>query len=308
MTSSGRVRPMVLRTAGDPPSVLLEPVLGRSRGEPLLRRGTVGGVEGVELTERVVELDDAFDLDPRRETLLLDAREAGVGVALLGADRAAPGAGLLVCDLDSTLVDGEGIDLLAARAGREEEVARLTEQAMRGERDFEASLRERVRTLDGLREADVAETAAALRLHPGVEEGAAVLRARGWTLAIASGGFVPLARAVADRIGARWVCANTLESHEGTLTGRVAGRVVDGRAKAEFLETCRARLGGRVPVVAIGDGANDAAMLGAAEVAVAYRPKPALLRAAQVVSMHPDLRVALALAGILPLQTRGGGD
>lgn len=296
--SPDRIRPYVLRTAGDVPAVLLEPMLARAVREPLVRRGEVAGVQ---FCERVVDVPDPFGLDVTCERLLFDARDAGVSLALMAADRAALSPGLLVCDLDSTLVDGEGIDLLAAHAGRGDEVARLTDEAMRGDRDFAASLRARVLALAGLTSEQVLATAAALRLHPGAEEGCAAARARGWRVGIASGGFVPLARPVADRVGAEWVAANVLEEREGVLTGRVAGRIVDGAEKALFLRQCAQRLGAEVATVAIGDGANDLAMLEAADVAVAYRPRAALLRVADALCMHADLRIALHLAGVLPL-------
>lgn len=303
--STDRIRPYLLRTAGDVPAVLLEPVLARAVREPLLRTAEVAGVL---VSERVVDVPDPFGIEVVRERMLFDARDAGVGLALLSADRAVLAPGALICDLDSTLVDGEGIDLLAAHVGREAEIARLTEEAMRGERDFTASLRQRVAALEGVTIAQVEATAAALRLHDGVVEGCAAARARGWRLGIASGGFVPLARVVADRIEAEWVAANVLEEREGVLTGRVAGQVVDGAQKALFLRRCAARIGEEASTVAIGDGANDRAMLEAAEVAVAYRPKPALLHVAQVLSAHADLRIALILAGVLPLPraARGG--
>ena len=296
--SPERIRPYALRTAGDVPAALLEPVLGRAVREPLVRTGEIAGVH---FCERLVDVPDPFGLDVVRERLLFDARDAGVSLALVPADRAALSAGVLMFDLDSTLVDGEGIDLLAAHVGRSGEIARLTDAAMRGERDFVASLRERAQTLAGVTAAQVAQTAASLVLNPGAVEACAAAQARGWRVGIATGGFVPLARPVANQIGAEWVAANVLEEREGVLTGRVAGRIVDGAEKALFLRQCAQRLGESVATVAIGDGANDLAMLEAADVAVAYRPKPALLRHADALCAHRDLRVALSLAGVLPL-------
>lgn len=297
--SGERIRPYVVRTAGEVPAALLEPVLARAIREPLSRTGTVAGIV---VTERMLDIPDPFGLDVVRERLLLHAFDAGCGLSLLTADRAALRPGLLVCDLDSTLVDGEGIDLLAAHAGRAEEVARLTEEAMRGDRDFASSLRERVLALAGVTMERVAETAASLALHAGAPEGLDSARARGWQIAIATGGFLPLARVVADRVGATFVAANVLEERDGVLTGRLAGRIVDGAEKALFLRQCQQKIGTDVSTIAIGDGANDRAMCEAAEVAIAYRPKPALLRAVDGVSVHEDFRVALVLGGVLGLR------
>lgn len=222
--------------------------------------------------------------------------------------------GLLVFDVDSTFIEEEVIELLAETTGRRDEVARVTERAMRGELDFAQSLRERVAVLADLPETVVEEAAAAVTLTPGAAEVVAAARADGWIVALLSGGFTAVIEQVLDGVvestgqgGAEQggteqrgtaglavdeIRANTLEIVDGHLTGRVLGEIVGPRQKARHLAEIAAVHD--VPAqrtIAVGDGANDALMLEAAAVGVAFCAKPALREHADLVVDERDLRV-----------------
>lgn len=202
--------------------------------------------------------------------------------------------GLLVMDVDSTLITAEVIELLAERAGSREEVAAVTEAAMRGELDFEASLQQRVATLAGLPQSVFLEVLADLTLTAGARELVSQIQAAGWTVGLVSGGFHELVDPLAQQLNITHVRANRLEVQDGVLTGRTTGPVVDRTTKRETLAQWAEEL--QVPLastVAIGDGANDIEMLQSAGLGVAFRPKPALERVA-------DLVITERLDDILP--------
>ncbi|MBO0922646.1 phosphoserine phosphatase SerB [Cellulomonas sp. zg-ZUI222] len=205
-------------------------------------------------------------------------------------------ARLVVMDIDSTLITGEVVEMLAARAGSLPLVAAITERAMRGEIDFAQSLRERVATLEGLPVTVFDDVLAEVELTPGAAELVAELQARGWPVGLVSGGFLEVARPLAARLGITRVHANRLEACDGVLTGRVAGPVVDRAAKAATLTAWAAELG--LPMtrtVAIGDGANDLDMLAAAATGIAFNAKPVVAGAA-------DVAVAGRLDAVLALE------
>ncbi|WP_409338197.1 phosphoserine phosphatase SerB [Corynebacterium sp. LK2521] len=224
----------------------------------------------------------------------------------LGVDLAIEEAGLhrrakrLVCfDCDSTLITGEVIEMLAARAGREAEVAAVTERAMRGELDFAESLRERVKALGGLDESVLAEVAADIELTPGARTTVATLKRLGFKVAVVSGGFLEVLQPLARELNLDYVRANTLAISDGKLTGEVTGKIVDRAAKAEYLREFAADCG--VPMsqtVAVGDGANDIDMLSAAGLGIAFNAKPALKEVADAQVNHPYLDEVLQLLGI----------
>lgn len=204
-------------------------------------------------------------------------------------------ARLVVMDMDSTAIAIEVIDELARVHGVGPAVAAITEQAMRGELDFEASLRARVAQLAGLPVAALDALAARLPLSPGMSVLVEGCRARGVRLAIASGGFTFAAEALRARLGLDHVEANRLGERDGRLTGEVVGPVVTAARKAEVIEELAARFGlDLAEVVAIGDGANDRAMLTRAGLGIAYRGKPALRAAADATIDHGGLDHALA--------------
>jgi phosphoserine phosphatase len=209
---------------------------------------------------------------------------------------------LIVFDVDSTLVQGEVIEMLAARAGAQGKVAAITEAAMRGELDFAESLEQRVATLAGLPASVIDEVADQLELMPGARTTLRTLQRLGFRCGVVSGGFRRIIEPLAEELKLDFVAANELEIVDGILTGRVAGPIVDRPGKATALRAFAAQYG--VPMeqtVAVGDGANDIDMLAAAGMGVAFNAKPALRAVADASLSHPYLDTVLFLLGV----TRG---
>lgn len=184
--------------------------------------------------------------------------------------------GLIVSDMDSTLITIECVDEIAAGVGLKDKVAEITERSMRGELDFEQSLRSRVALLAGLDErvlADVYENV--LKLSPGAEFLLDECKRHNVKFLLVSGGFTFFTERLQQRLGFEYQHANVLEIENGRLTGRLKGRIIDAQAKADLLREYRSRLGLQPhQVLAMGDGANDIPMLKEAGVGVAYRAKP----------------------------------
>jgi phosphoserine phosphatase len=204
-----------------------------------------------------------------------------------------------VMDVDSTLIQDEVIELLAERAGQGAEVARVTEAAMRGELDFEASLRQRVTLLAGLSVDAVDEVRRAVQLTPGARTLVRTLKRLDHEIGIVSGGFTQVTDALVADLGLDYAAANTLEVVDGRLTGGLVGPIIDRAGKAAALERFAAAAG--VPLsqtVAIGDGANDLDMLARAGLGVAFNAKPVVREAAQVSLSVPYLDAILFLLGI----------
>jgi phosphoserine phosphatase len=202
-------------------------------------------------------------------------------------------------DVDSTLVKGEVIEMLAAEAGCEAEVARVTAAAMAGELDFEASLRARVKLLAGLPVEAVDRVRAAVRLTPGGRTLVRTLKRLGYAVAIVSGGFTAVTDDLVAELGLDHALANELEVLDGRLTGRVVGPVVDRAAKASALRRFAELEGLAVEqTVAIGDGANDLDMLAAAGLGIAFNAKPVVRDAADAALSVPFLDAVLFLLGI----------
>jgi len=214
-----------------------------------------------------------------------------------------PAAGLLVMDVDSTLITGEVIELLAAHAGALEEVTTITERAMRGELDFAESLHERVATLAGLPASVFDEVREQIELTPGARELVSTLQAHGWAVGLVSGGFVELVGPLAHSLGITLYRANALEVVDGTLTGRVTGPVIDRAAKAAALRDYAREVGVAVgATVAVGDGANDLDMLAAAGFGIAFNAKPVVAEQADA-TIGGRLDDALALPPFRGLTT-----
>ena len=207
---------------------------------------------------------------------------------------------LLVADMDSTMIGQECIDELADYAGIKPQVADITERAMLGQLDFVAALTERVALLQGLGEEVITQCLAErVTPNPGAETLVRTMAARGAMTLLVSGGFTVFARSVAQQLGFQQIQANVLQVVGGRLTGRVAGRIVDSAHKLAALEAaCRARGLAAEDVLAVGDGANDAPMVAAAGLGVAYRAKPALIRVADARLDHHGLDALLWAQGI----------
>lgn len=248
----------------------------------------------------VIELEVSGS-DPaqlRRELVGL-AATAGVDVAVQPAGLYRRAKRLVVLDVDSTLITGEVVELLAGIAGCRDEVERITSAAMRGELDFAGSLRERVTLLAGLPESALAEVRDQLVLTPGARTLIATLRRLDYRCGIVSGGFTQITDQLAADLQLDHARANTLEIVDGRLTGRLLGAVVDRAGKAAALREFA--LADGVPLsqtVAIGDGANDLDMLAAAGLGIAFNAKPAVRAAADTSVNVPYLDTVLYLLGI----------
>jgi phosphoserine phosphatase len=206
---------------------------------------------------------------------------------------------LVVMDVDSTLVQGEVIEMLAAEAGCEARVAEVTAAAMAGELDFEASLRARVALLEGLPVAAVDRVREQVRLTPGARTLVRTLKRLGHVVGIVSGGFTAVTDDLKETLGLHHALANELEVVDGRLTGRVVGPVVDRAGKAAALRRFAAAEGmAMAQTVAVGDGANDLDMIEAAGLGIAFNAKPVVREAADTALSVPYLDAVLFLLGI----------
>jgi len=207
---------------------------------------------------------------------------------------------LLIADMDSTIIPVECIDELADFAGVKAQISKITEAAMRGEMGFEESLEARVTLLKGLDEAALARAyAERISLNPGARVLVQAMNDRGAYTALVSGGFTYFTEKVGADAGFAHTRANVLEMADGVLSGTVRHPILGREAKLEAMdELCAKRGISRADVIAVGDGANDLAMIEGAGIGVAYKAKPALQAAADVVLDHSDLSAILAIQGI----------
>lgn len=247
-----------------------------------------------------VEFDiSGADVAVLRGELSLEAAVRGVDIAVAPAGLARRGRRLVVMDVDSTLIQNEVIELLAARAGRESEVAAATSATMRGELDFAESLRARVSVLAGLPVGVLDEVRADIRLTAGARTLVRTLKRLGFTVAVVSGGFIEVVGPLAEELGIDHAHANRLEVRDGLLTGGLVGEIVDRQGKANALRRFAAEE--RLPLsrtVAIGDGANDLDMLAAAGLGIAFNAKPIVREQADTAVSVPYLDAVLYLLGI----------
>ncbi len=263
----------------------------------------IRGVSDYPVTGLELRVSVPPGVDRQLQTALATvAADEQVDVALEDYGLARRAKRLIVFDVDSTLVQGEVIEMLAARMGAQGQVAAITEAAMRGELDFAESLQQRVATLAGMPAEVLDEVADQLELMPGARTTLRTLRRLGFHCGVVSGGFRRIIDPLAHELMLDFVAANELEIVDGVLTGRVVGPIVDRAGKAKALRDF-AQLAGvsMEQTVAVGDGANDIDMLAAAGLGVAFNAKPALRAVADASLSHPYLDTVLFLLGV----TRG---
>ena len=224
------------------------------------------------------------------------AHDVEVDIAKLDFSPKLSQAGLLVMDMDSTAIQIECIDEIAKLAGVGELVSAITESAMRGELDFEQSLRRRVSTLKDAPESILQQVRENLPLMPGLVETIQTLQKYGWKTAIASGGFTYFADYLKDLLQLDFAASNQFDIEDGKLTGLVKGDVVDAKFKAKTLQHLLEEYGiDSQHSIAIGDGANDLAMMNVAGLGVAFHAKPKVQQQAQIVVNFADLTALLCL-------------
>jgi phosphoserine phosphatase len=257
-------------------------------------------VTGLELLVSVPSNGDSQAADAAlRSTLVRIAARGEVDLAVERVGIARRAKRLVVFDVDSTLVQGEVIEMLAERAGCRAEVHAVTEAAMRGELDFTQALRRRVALLAGLPVSVLTDVISALELTAGARTTVRTLKRLGFRCGAVSGGFTQVVQPLAEDLGLDFCAANELEIREGKLTGQVIGAVVDRSGKADALRRAAEHFG--VPLaqcVAVGDGANDIDMLSAAGLGVAFNAKPALREVADTAITQPFLDIVLFVLGV----------
>jgi phosphoserine phosphatase len=206
---------------------------------------------------------------------------------------------LVQLDVDSTFIQQEAIELLAAKAGVLEQVATITASAMRGELDFEQSLRARVALLKGLPESVIGEVQKEISLTDGAQELVTTLHDRGHSVSIVSGGFLDIIEPMIKAMSIKYYKANKLEIVAGVLTGGLIGPIIDRAAKGEALKEFASASGvASENTVAIGDGANDLDMMAAAGLSIAFNAKPIVIKAADLAINEPSLRSVISLIGV----------
>ena len=248
----------------------------------------------VEISARGQLNDDEF-----RQRCMVLASELDIDVAYQEDTMFRRNRRLVAFDMDSTLIDAEVIDELAKAAGVGDQVAAITERAMRGELDFTASFRARVALLKGLDESALQQIAAQLRLNEGAERLISTLKKMGYKTAILSGGFNYFGQHLQQRLGIDYVFANELAIRDGKVTGEVVGHVVDGLRKAALLKEIAAKENIALEqVIAVGDGANDLPMLSIAGLGIAFRAKPIVKQSARQAISTLGLDGILYLLGI----------
>jgi phosphoserine phosphatase len=285
--------------------VLGRPLQARAIGQLALRFGQLGvnieaikriadyPVTGLELTVR------APDDDLLRSAVVEVGAEAGVDIAVerVGISRRAKR--LIVFDVDSTLITGEVIEMLAEHTGTREQVEKITAAAMQGQLDFADSLRARVAMLEGLDAAVLDQVGASLVLTPGARTTVRTLKRLGYRCGIVSGGFTQVTRHLVEELDLDFAAANTLEVVDGRLTGKVVGDIVDRPGKARALARFAMESGVALnQTVAVGDGANDIDMLSAAGLGIAFNAKPVVAGFADTTLNQPFLDPVLFILGI----------
>lgn len=266
----------------------------RLSGRIILGNADINGQACIEFSAR----GEPNSADELRQSLLKLAGEQNIDIAYQEDNIFRRSRQLVVFDMDSTLIDAEVIDELAIEAGVGEQVAAITEAAMRGEVDFKQSFVQRVALLEGLSEGVLQTVAKRLRLNDGAEYLLKSLKQLGFKTAIVSGGFTFFGRYLQKQLGVDYVYANELDVVKGVVTGNVVGEIIDGQRKAEILVEIANKLGLSLEqVIAVGDGANDLAMLNIAGLGIAFRAKPLVKASAKQAISNVGLDGILYLLG-----------
>ena len=257
-----------------------------------------------------IELSASGDLaseDEMRASLLALTHEFDVDVAFQHDNVYRRNRRLVAFDMDSTLIQTEVIDELAKLAGVGEQVAAITEAAMRGELDFQGSFRRRVALLKGLPESALQQVIESVPLMDGAERLISTLRRLGYRTAILSGGFTFMGRELQRRLGIDYLHSNELDIVNGVVTGEVKTEIVDGARKAHYLQQIAEAEGlSMEQVIAVGDGANDLPMLRLAGLGIAFRAKPLVRESARQAISTLGLDGILYLLGVRDRETLNG--
>jgi phosphoserine phosphatase len=246
-----------------------------------------------------VNISETAYINSLKKRIMQKSRDLGIDLAIQSMDAYQKNKRMICFDMDSTLVDMEGIDEMARRAGVYREVVRITDKAMRGDMDFEASLRQRVAMLKGLPIDEVNEIRKKMVLSEGAAELLTTLKWLGYKVGIVSGGFEIFAEALKNQFNLDFTYANALEIKNGVLTGNVTADIIDGIQKAKIVNELSCEMGIALDqVVAVGDGANDSLMLAQAGLGIAYNAKKGLDRVANASLAKSHLNHIFHLLGI----------
>jgi len=249
--------------------------------------------------EMIINTEKTIDTREMTKKLLHLNAEFGVDIAVQKESLFRRAKRLIVMDMDSTLVQMEGIDEMAKEAGVGTKVAQITERAMNGELNFKEALRERVRLLKGLPESALQKVYDRIPFTPGAREMIRALQKMGYKTAVLSGGFNFFTDRLKKELNLDYAYSNQLEIINGALTGEVLGEIVDGVMKADLMEEIASKEGISLDqVIAIGDGANDLMMIGKAGLGIAFNAKPKVREAAQYSITRKNLDSILYLLGI----------
>lgn len=263
----------------------------------LIRKLSSGGLSTLEL---ICTSAARVNLAGITESLLqVTSKFPGVDIAIQRETLYRRSKRLVVFDMDSTLIQGEVIDEMAALCGKKDEVSALTKRAMEGEMDFQESILRRVSLLKGLTRKDLDYVYSEIKFSPGAERLVKVLKRLGYRIAIISGGFTYFVERLKNELGIHYAYANALELDGDTVTGRLTGLIVDGRRKADLLELLAQQEGVLLDqVIAIGDGANDLQMLKKAGLGIAFNAKPFTKAMVGTSITHKSMDSILYLLGI----------
>jgi phosphoserine phosphatase len=275
--------------------------LSRILGEENANIETIASLNhhGARSVEMTISVNEVLSLSRLKERLMVKSRELDTDLALQKMEAYRKNKRLIFFDMDSTLVDMEVIDEMARRAGVHQEVARITEKAMRGDFDFEESLVQRVALLKGLSVEELSQIRDDIRLSEGVEELVPTLKWLGYKMGVVTGGFDFFSNHLKEKLRLDFAHANRLEIKKGALTGRVLGNVLDAAEKARIVNQTACDEGILLDqTVVVGDGANDALMLGQAGLGIAYNAKKRLDRVANVALGRARLAHIFHLLGI----------